>query len=218
MWPRGSERPTFQRRLFPIPYAGRMCAWANILFFFRRSVGTDANDYKVVSTIGIGRRKDGSLHMPIVKADIQQAGIDWMLETSWRHEELFKPVKLGVEENSYKDFVRREYKRLMGRKGRPLPFWPVDHNRPKIERIQRLVPLVKEGIITFDKDDPDQELLIRQFKAFPNAGNVSAGGLGDDGPDAVSGCVELAEIGDTQEEIGYKSLGKREAHFKEGSW
>jgi hypothetical protein len=83
------------------------------------------------------------LHIPIAKADIQQAGIDWMLETSWRHHELFKPMKIGVEENSFKDFVKREYMRLMARKKTPLPFFPINHSRPKEERIQRLVPFIK---------------------------------------------------------------------------
>ena len=46
-------------------------------------------------------------------------------------------------------------------------------------------------MITFDVDDPDQDLLIRQLKAEPNPGSATSGGLGDDGSDALEGGVDL---------------------------
>jgi hypothetical protein len=109
--------------------------------------------------------------------------------------------------------------RLQGKYHELLPFKEVVHaGESKESRIERIVPFLKEGIITFDKDDPDQELLIRQLKAFPNAGTVASGGLGDDGPDSLAGCIELIELSAHSGEIGYRSLGKREARFQEGSW
>jgi predicted phage terminase large subunit-like protein len=218
MYPRSRKDQKFKDNFFRYHTREELRLRRYVFYTSVDPSSTEGNDYKAVITMGIAIKEDGTLHMPIVKADIQPEGIDWMLEASWRHEELFKPIKVVVEENSYKDFVRREYKRLMAKKGRPLPFFPINHSRPKAERIERLVPLVKEGIITFDKDDPDQELLIRQFKAFPNGGNVKDGGVGDDGPDAAATDVEVAEVYANDGAIEYKSLSKRTAQFKKGTW
>jgi hypothetical protein len=157
--------------------------------------------------------------MPVAKADIQQESVDWMLETSWRHFELFKMKVLRVEENSYKDFVKREYLRLMGKKRQALPFDPKQNSGSKTERIDTLVFLVKEGIMTFDLDDPDQDLLIRQLKAHPNPGTVASGGLGDDGSDTLSMCKAAADEHPVAGEgTGYQSISKREAQFGNGAW
>ena len=180
---------------------------------------TSTGDGKAVITIGVGTRENGNLHMPVVKADIQQESIDWMLETTWRHFELYNPKVVGVEENSYKDFVKREYLRLMGKKKRPLPFKPIQQSGSKIERIDTLVFMVKEGIMTFDLEDPDQETLIRQLKAHPTTGSISSGGLGDDGPDALATAKQLVDqfpVG--SEEVGYESLKKRQVVFEKGTF
>jgi hypothetical protein len=180
---------------------------------------TSTGDGKAVISLGIGTRANGMLHMPVVKADIQQQSIDWMLETSWRHFELFKMKILAVEENSYKDFVRREYLRLMGKKRQPLPFKPIQQSGSKVERIDTLVYLIKEGIMTFDLDDPDQEILIRQLKAHPTPGSIASGGLGDDGPDALATCKQIIDqYPPGYSEVGYESLSKREAQFGDGTW
>jgi len=180
---------------------------------------TSTGDGKAVITIGVGTRLNGNLHMPVVKADIQQESIDWMLDATWRHFELFKMKVLGVEENAYKDFVKREYLRLMGKKKQPLPFKPIQQSGSKIERIDTLVFMVKEGIMTFDLEDPDQEILIRQLKAHPNPGSISSGGLGDDGPDALATAKQLVDqypVGSN--EVDYESLKKREAVFARGAY
>jgi predicted phage terminase large subunit-like protein len=180
---------------------------------------TSTGDGKAVITIGVGTRENGNLHMPVVKADIQQESIDWMLETSWRHYELFKMKVLGVEENSYKDFVKREYLRLMGKKKQPLPFKPIQQSGSKIERIDTLVFMVKEGIMTFDLEDPDQDTLIKQLKAHPTPGSISSGGLGDDGPDALATAKQLVdEYPPGSDGTGYETLQKRVAIFEKGSW
>lgn len=179
---------------------------------------TEANDKKVVITIGLGLTTKGNLHMPVMKADIKQESIDWMLETSWRHHQLFTMKILGVEENAYKDFVRREYMRLMTKHRTPLPFFPLQHSKSKQMRIERIVPFVKEGIITFDLDDPDQDELIQQLKLFPNGGSVSSGGLGDDAADCLAMCVELIERFPHAGEVVYESVREHEAIFEEGTW
>jgi hypothetical protein len=120
---------------------------------------TESNDYKAVITLGLGLNEKGELHMPVMKADIKSEGIDWMLEASWRHHKLYQMKILGVEDNAYKDFVEREYLRLMAKKKTPLPFLRLPHSQSKESRIERLVPFIKEGIITFDIDDAEMEEL-----------------------------------------------------------
>ena len=177
---------------------------------------TEPGDPKAVITLGFGIRDDRP-HMPVLKADIQQSDIDWMLETTWRHRDRFASRIVGVADNSYKDFVKREYDRLMVKKKRPLPFFPVTQVGNKRGRIATLVPYVKDGIITFDLDDPDQDLLMRQLKAEPNPGSVPQGGLGDDGSDALEGAKNLLETGLGQTE--YQSITKRTMRFKkEGAY
>ena len=179
----------------------------------------EAADYKSVITVGVGIRPDGSVHIPIRRAWIQQGPVDDMVDATYRQKRAFKSKLVGVETNGFQILLKREYMRLQGKYHELLPFKEVVHaGESKESRIERIVPFLKEGIITFDKDDPDQELLIRQLKAFPNAGSVASGGLGDDGPDSLAGCIELIELSAHSGEIGYRSLGKREARFQEGSW
>ena len=110
-----------------------------------------------------------------------------MMDATYRQKREFKSKLVGVETNGFQILLKREYMRLQSKYHELLPFKELQHTgESKESRIERIVPFVKEGIITFDLDDPDQELLIRQLKAFPNAGQVSAGGLGDDGPDVLA--------------------------------
>ena len=173
---------------------------------------TEPGDPKAVITIGYGVRNEKP-HMPVLKADIQQDGIDWMLETTWRHHERFHSKLVGVADNAYKDFVKREYMRLMVKKGKPLPFLPVTQLGSKRGRIASLAPYIKEGMITFDIDDPDQDLLIRQLKAEPNPGSATSGGLGDDGSDALEGGVDLILTHPFGEELKYETVQRREMRF-----
>lgn len=183
---------------------------------------TEPGDMKATVTVGIGIINDGHndrLHIPVLKADVAQEDIDWMLDRSFDHVVRFHSIKLGVADNSYKDFIKREYLRYMVKRHRPLPFYPVTQVGNKRARIARLAPYVKSGIITFDLDDPDQDLIVRQLKAEPNPGQVSAGGIGDDGSDALEFAVQLAE----QFQRGgsgfeYETVSRPEAKFGSGTW
>ncbi len=184
--------------------------------------GTTPGDPKAVVTVAIGIIKIGEqerMHIPVLKADAQQADIDWMLDTSYRHVKDFKSMQLAVADNAYKDFVDREYKTYMVKKHKVLPFVPETQVGNKEGRIATLAPDVKNGIVTFDLDDPDQKMLIRQLKAEPNPGSVSAGGIGDDLADtlelAVSKAKRLFDLVGIQQ---YKSVSKRQATFKKGAY
>lgn len=178
----------------------------------------DAGDFKSVITVGLGIR-NGSMHIPVRQAFIQKASIDDMVEETYRQNKKFKSKVVGCETNGFQILLKKEYMRLMPKKGL-LPFLEVVHaGESKESRIERIVPFVKEGIITFDINDPDQELLIRQLKAFPRGGDAGRGGLGDDGPDALAGCIELIEkYPHAGEGVEYKSIKKREGVFAIGAY
>jgi hypothetical protein len=183
---------------------------------------TEPGDAKGIITVGIGVIHDGQsdrLHMPLLKADVQQADIDWMLDRSYDHVVKFKSKVLGVADNAYKDFIVREYRRYMVKRHRPLPFYPVNQVGNKHARIARLAPYVKSGILTFDPDDPDQDLVIRQLKAEPNPGSLSSGGIGDDGSDPLEAAVSLVEKfqGDASR-FDYETVSSQQSKFGIGSW
>jgi len=179
----------------------------------------ESADYKAVITVGIVIKPDGTIHIPIRRAFIQQTSIDDMMDATYRQKREFKSKLVGVESNGFQILLKKEYMRLQSKYHELLPFQELLHTgESKESRIERIVPFVKEGIITFDRDDPDQELLIRELKAFPGAGQVAAGGLGDDGPDALAMCIELIESYKNSGLVEYKSLGKREAQFERGAW
>lgn len=178
----------------------------------------EAADYKAVITIGVGL-KDDLPHLPVCSASIKQQSVDEMMLETYNQKKLYSSKIVGVETNGFQILLKREYLRLQKKHGL-LPFMEIEHyGESKESRIERIVPFVKEGMITFDIDDPNQELLIQQLKVFPNGGQVSAGGYGDDGADALAGCIELVEkypsgIGQGK----YKTVQKREAVFSAGAY
>jgi predicted phage terminase large subunit-like protein len=218
MHPRNRRDQKFKDQYFRYHTKQDVASGNYVNYSFVDPSSKDAGDYKAIVTVGLGIR-GGDIHVPIRRASIQQESIDWLLEESYRHKRSFTPKVFGVETNGFQILLKREYMRHMAKKKELLPFLEVQHTgESKESRIERLVPFVKEGIVTFDRDDPDQELLIRQLKAFPQAGEVSAGGLGDDGPDALAGCIELIEKYPHAGEVEYESLEKRDLVFAQGAY
>lgn len=219
MRPRARKDQKFKDSYFRYHTAEEVAKRPYTHYTFVDPSAKEASDYKSVITVGIGVREDGSVHIPVRRAWIQQASVDDMIAATYRQRKDFRSKLIGVETNGFQILLKREYTRLQSKYHEILPFHEVVHTgESKESRIERIVPFVKEGAITFDKDDPDQELLIRQLKAFPNGGTVASGGLGDDGPDSLAGCIELIETSSHAGEVGYRSLGKREARFSKGAW
>ncbi len=218
MYPRNRKDQKFKDSYFRFHTRAEVASGEYVFYTSVDPSGTAPGDAKAVITLGVGTRPDGTLHMPVVKAGIQQESVDWMLEETWRQFKKFSSRYVGVETNAYKDFIKREYVRLMGKKKRPLPFVEIVQKLPKQGRIELLVPLVKEGIITFDLEDPDQEILIRQLKMHPNQGSLSSGGIGDDGADSLATCKELVDLYPPSGTMEYESVTRREARFGEGAF
>lgn len=218
MAPRNRRDQRFKDNYFRFHTKEQLTAGDYQHYTFVDPSAKDAADYKAVVTVGLGLKADGSVHIPVRRASIQQQSIDEMIEETYRHRQAFRSKIVGVETNGFQILLKKEYLRLQRTHGL-LPFQEVEHTgESKESRIERIVPFVKEGLITFDQEDPDQDLLIKQLKVFPNAGQVSAGGLGDDGADALAGCIELIEEFPHAGEFQYESLRKKEAAFASGTW
>jgi predicted phage terminase large subunit-like protein len=219
MMPRSRRDQKFKDHYFRFHTREQLAARTYTNYTFVDPSANDAGDYKAVITVGVAGLPDGTIHIPVRRAWIQQGPIDEMIDATYRQRREFHSKLVGVETNGFQILLKREYMRLQKKYKELLPFFEVVHTgESKESRIERIVPFVKEGIITFDQSDPDQELLIRQCKAFPQGGQVSAGGLGDDGPDTLAGCVELIEKFPHAGEVAYESVSKREAVFEKGAW
>lgn len=217
MIPRNRKDQKFKDHYFRFHTKAELQGRDYVYYTFVDPSAKDAADYKAVITVGLGLR-NGEIHIPIMRASIQQQSIDEMIFETYRHRQTYRSKLVGVETNGFQILLKREYLRLQKKQGL-LPFKEVVHaGESKESRIERIVPFVKEGTVTFDLEDPDQELLIQQLKAFPNGGQVAQGGLGDDGPDALAGCIELIEKFPSGGGIQYESLQKQEAEFGQGTW
>lgn len=208
MRPRNRKNQRFKDSYFRYHVREDLKNRTYIYYTFVDPSAKQAGDYKAVITVGLGVNAKGDLHIPIVRASIQQQSVDDMMLETYRHRKDFHSKKVGVESNGFQILLKREYMRLQRKHGL-LPFFEVVHaGESKESRIERTVPFIKEGTVTFDREDPDQEILIRQLKAFPDAGEVAKGGIGDDGPDALAGAIELIEVYPRSGEVGYESLSK----------
>lgn len=218
MHPRNRKDQRFKDNYFRYHTKSDVASRPYVNYTFVDPSAKEAADYKAVITVGLGLNAAGDIHIPIRRTSIQQQSIDEMIKETYRHRQDFTTKIVGVETNGFQILLKKEYMRLQKKDGL-LPFQEIEHKgESKESRIERIVPFVKEGTITFDLEDPDQELLIRQLKAFPNGGQVAQGGLGDDGPDALAGCVELIEKYPHAGEVQYQSLAKREAIFEKGTF
>jgi hypothetical protein len=218
MQPRQRGGKVFYESWFKFHTRRRLALSGYTMYTFVDPSGTEPGDAKAVITVGVGV-VDGRLHIPVLKCDMQQQDIDWMLETTWRHFIEFRPIVVGVADNAYKDFVNREYLRLMATKKSPLPFLPINQVGNKHGRIARLAPQVKDGTITFDLEDPDQEWLIRQLKSEPDPGKCMGYGIGgDDGSDALEGGVTLITDYPMYGQVDYQTVQRRQASFGRGAY
>jgi predicted phage terminase large subunit-like protein len=219
MHPRNRKDQKFKDNYFRYHTKEELARRIYVNYTFVDPSAKEAADYKAVITVGVAAREDGSIHIPVRRAYIQQGSIDEMIMETYRHRRLYRSKLVGVETNGFQILLKPEYLRLQKKEKELLPFHEVEHKgESKESRIERIVPFVKEGTITFDPEDPDQELLIRQLKAFPQGGQVAQGGLGDDGPDALAGDVELIEKYPHAGEVEYESLKKREVVFARGAY
>jgi predicted phage terminase large subunit-like protein len=176
----------------------------------------EPRDYKAIITMGVPMIGE-LMEIFILDAWIRQASVDEMLEETYRQHTAYQSKIIGVEMIGFAILLEREYIRFMKEKGYPLPILPIEKVDNKDARIEGLVPYVR-NIMKFDPQQGDQGLLIRQFKAFPSTTQVSRGGIGDDGPDAVALGIRLIQDYPHGLEVKYESVKKREVVFEKGAF
>ncbi|MDP1675702.1 MAG: hypothetical protein Q8L88_02460 [Bacteroidota bacterium] len=177
-----------------------------------------ASDYKALITLGVP--KQDYFESLVIDAWIRQASIEDMLEETFRHNREYKPKVIGVEGIGFAMLLENLYRRLMMKYG-PIPLLMVEKVQNKVAKIQGDHPDIKSGRVKFvlGLSQGDQNLLVRQYKAFPDPTQVSKGGIGDDGPDALSECKKLIQLYPPNSlPVGYTSGQKRETRFKEGAF
>lgn len=174
-------------------------------------------DYKAIITLGVPQQD--LFECVIVNAWIRQASVDEMLEETFRDFKENKAKIVGYEGVAAQAFLEREYLRLMRKYG-PLPFYMPTHVESKDSDIENLVPIIRRGTMKFDVSQGDQNLLIRQFKGYPDRAQVSRGGIGDDGIDAAGKCFKLIQLFPPgAQTVEYRSGQKRESRFpKKGAF
>ncbi|TAK51458.1 MAG: hypothetical protein EPO24_15840 [Bacteroidetes bacterium] len=177
----------------------------------------EATDYKSIITLGMPTAGD-TFQLYCLAASIRQESVDWLMEETYRHYELFHPKVIGVEMISFAVLLEREYNRLMKKKGKPLPIHKVEKVANKEAKIEAQVPIIRNGIVKFNPKQGDQATLIRQFKGFPDTNPVVKGGVGDDGPDAFAECMKLIDDFPYGALVQYKSVQKRQAAFAQGAY
>jgi|Deesub1362B_J571_1020462.scaffolds.fasta_scaffold00331_28 predicted phage terminase large subunit-like protein len=166
--------------------------------------GETAN-YKAIITLG---RDPETGHLDILDAFIKRCSIDAMLRVAFsRYKEFreFSPV-LAFESNGFQVVLADNFEKMCNEQG----FYPalelVEHRIPKEMRMQRLSPLIERGIIRFQKNQGDQNLLIEQLLGL----HLPA--VEDDGPDALEQAVSIIEKLST--EFTYKTAGRRRLGYR----
>jgi len=146
----------------------------------KRYMGIDlasstGKDYFTIVTIGLD--KNGIIY--ILDAFRGKLGINQQLEKVKEKDELWKPIKIGVESNSYQAAFSTELLTTTA-----LPIVPVNVKRSKIDRAQRAATLLEAGRIYFRRSGMDE--LKKELAFFPNGKN-------DDLVDALTMAINIID-------------------------
>ncbi|APF20383.1 phage uncharacterized protein [Caldithrix abyssi DSM 13497] len=156
--------------------------YKRIAAFIDPSVGaTRKNDFKSVVFVGWTDK-----YYDVIYSWIKQASIDRMIRRTYTLYDEIRPHRIGLETNGFQILLKKEFIRAAKEEGFHLPIKTVVQKENKELRIERLSPLVENGLIRFVQGAGDNELLIEQLLDFPD-------GAHDDGPDALEGAIRLLE-------------------------
>ena len=143
---------------------------------------TKASDYKAV--VMVGKSNDNKLH--VLRAWVRQATVSSMVRVyyDW-FDDTREHARYYIEANMLQDLFLDEFRKTGNELGFQLPIRGDQRKKPdKFTRIENLTPLFERGLIIFnekEKANPDMQILINQFLAFPTGH--------DDAPDATEGAI-----------------------------
>lgn len=145
-------------------------------------------DYSAI--IILGKHKDG--YLDIIMADIARRHPDIIIDdilsqtsSIYKNHSKTQISAFAVEAVQFQEYFKDKLTEASRKKSIYLPICPTENQTTKKEiRIQTLQPLIKNGIIRFQKH---QRLLLEQLKYYPLADH-------DDGPDALEMAVRKARV------------------------
>jgi predicted phage terminase large subunit-like protein len=157
--------------------------------------GKHADDSAIITLL---RDKDnGTLY--VLDADIARRKPDRIIEDVLSYTRLRKYSRFGFESNQFQEFLASELQRRSAVANLHLPVEPIQHTSDKAGRIQSLQPLVRSGMLQFNRR---HTTLLNQLRLFPKAAH-------DDGPDALEMAVATARLVAAVVPFEFISAGRR---------
>jgi len=158
------------------------------------------SDLSAIITVWMdGRGRDGKLY--VIDADIGRWKPNELKERILFHHRRRKFDRFGYEANGFQQVIGDDIVKESDREGIHIPMEFIKNSINKYIRISRLQPLIQQGRLQFSKEHSE---LIAQLIHYPK-------GTHDDGPDALSIILDVAEKVakfDTQKMLEvFKTLG-----------
>ena len=169
-----------------------------ITFVDLSSTSNSTSDPKALVTIG----KKESIY--VLYAWIKRKPIRDLINKMYEIHAIYGGV-IGIEENTYKEFLKELLVSEAVKRNKHLPIKLVHHSSNKILRITTTLSWhLSIGNIFFDFASSDQEILKEQILFLDNPS------VHDDGPDALEGAISLSNTGSKTE---FKSSRKKRSSF-----
>ncbi len=140
------------------------------------ATGKSRGDYSAI--VVVGKDENGIIY--VLDAVAGRTSDLKFIETIIDRYQMWKPHSILFEEVAFQEIYKNMLMREASRKGIHLPIRPVKPRASKEMRIQKLSPLIENGLIRFRKN---QKLLIEQLLMFPKGDH-------DDLPDALAYAVD----------------------------
>ena len=161
----------------------------------------ETGDDKALVTVGLDRE---AMIYYVLDAWMRKASPALMIDAAYQQYGLHRWLRLGVEDNALKDFLRAVLDSAARGKGYHLPIKTIHHATNKEARIVAgLSHLVEHGALLFRKDQGDQKGLVEQL-LFLDQPSVP-----DDGADALEGAISL--LRDAGAGFEYAGSGRKRA-------
>ena len=161
--------------------------------------------YKAIITVSMD--PDGIIL--VRDAFIRHCSINKMILSAYARHDEFNPGAVGLETVAGQKFLVNEFNREAARKGKHILTHYIEQKENKEVRIKGLGPLVERGVIRFQKDHSDQNLLVEQLLNFPNDAM--------DGPDALEMAVRMLE--QANQTFEYQTVEPRRSKgWGKGAW
>ena len=140
------------------------------------ATGKSRGDYSAI--VVVGKDENGIIY--VLDAVAGRTSDLKFIETIIDRYQMWKPHSILFEEVAFQEIYKNMLMREASKRGIHLPIRPVKPRASKEMRIQKLSPLIENGLIRFRKN---QKLLIEQLLMFPKGDH-------DDLPDALAYAVD----------------------------